>query len=561
MIFIPLQLSDFVPFLLRICRSHDLMTRERSALVVANFVSQDRALAEIRLIVVELKALQLKLEVSLGEKVQFKEALNLLFPCQAQDQLPLNANHWHGQLLLLLQLHRLACWSRPPLARMQLHTLAALAAPFLQRDVCLFSALVEVMVAIMEDAVDPGLLNNQLLEQMAAVYRLDHSRIYKLCQEQGISVRFYHIFCLHLHRLRGSSQGIVLHMIKDLARPELPAALDELKVELWLFLLLQRLREEEEPSLDLEHFQFSSDICRYHETLTPSQRKEIAQQLYESKDIRSCILQMVTSPTRCWSLALVGRLAALQPLLQEPGLHLDEVIERCSSQTPTSQQPGLVLSLKRLIRESGQLERKHWLPLLDYALSLIQPVQPVYLRHQAVELCEILASSQLKKQIEENPDVELIGRFTRLVLLLLLDEAEWVRHRAAQLVASSKFRRELGQEQADHVDRDILPSALIPEFLKLMLGNLQKQANDSAFLLRLFHLIAEPFFPTKDADLDTSDLDADVEVFDKQEINLYCESLLVLCEVANALRAQFGASQELLAAIDALGLPADLVGS
>jgi len=62
-IFIFQQLSEFVPFLIKICRSHDLMTRERAALVVANFVSQEQALAEIRRLVVELKALQLKLKV------------------------------------------------------------------------------------------------------------------------------------------------------------------------------------------------------------------------------------------------------------------------------------------------------------------------------------------------------------------------------------------------------------------------------------------------------------------------------------------------------------------
>lgn len=41
------------------------MTREMAALVVANFVTQEQALAEIRRIVVELKALQLRLKVSL----------------------------------------------------------------------------------------------------------------------------------------------------------------------------------------------------------------------------------------------------------------------------------------------------------------------------------------------------------------------------------------------------------------------------------------------------------------------------------------------------------------
>ncbi|KPU81660.1 uncharacterized protein Dana_GF20225 [Drosophila ananassae] len=55
--------------------------------MVANFVSQEQALAEFRGIVVELKGLQLI----------FKLQISLHF----------NANHWHGQLLLLLQLQRL----------------------------------------------------------------------------------------------------------------------------------------------------------------------------------------------------------------------------------------------------------------------------------------------------------------------------------------------------------------------------------------------------------------------------------------------------------------------
>ncbi|KAH8265775.1 hypothetical protein KR038_000025, partial [Drosophila bunnanda] len=513
-----LNLSEFVPFLLRICSSHDLMTRERAALVVANFVSQERALAEIRRIVVQLKVLQLKLS--------------------SQDSFSLDANHCHGQLLLLLHLHRLARWTHPSLARLQLHTLSALAEPLLRRDICLFGALLDVMVAIMEDAVEPGLVDGQLLEHIAAVHRLDHDEVYRRCQEQGISTRFYQIFCLHLHRLQGHVPGMFRHMLKDLAICNLPAALDELKVELWLYLLLQRSRTVAEPplvsDLDIEHFQFAADIRRYHDTLNPGQRKDLAQLVYASQEIRACVLLMATSPERCWSLALVGRLAALQPLLREPGLQLDEIINRCSAQTPLSsqqQQPGLVLALKRLIRESGKLETEHWLPLLDYALSLIDPIQPVYLRHQAAELCDLLAGSHLGACITSN--VELMGRFMRLVLLLLLDEAEWVRHRAAQLVASSEFQRELGQELAKD-ERNVLPSALIPEFLNLMLANLQKQGGGStSFLQRLFQLISEPFFPKDKTNEIDEDVD-DVEVFDKQEINLYCESQLVLTEILKA---------------------------
>ncbi|EDW56227.1 GM22702 [Drosophila sechellia] len=505
-----LNLSEFVPFLIRICHSHDLMTREMAALVVANFVTQEQALAEIRRIVVELKALQLRLKN----------------PGAATK---LNTNVLHGQLLLLLHLHRLVRWTRPSLTRMQLHTLAELAAPLLQHDACAFSALVEVMVAAMEDAVEPGLLDFQLLEQISAVYLLDHKEVQSRCRQLGISNRFHQIFGLHLHRLRGISQGIVLHIVEDLAEPIW--ALDELKVELWLYILLQRSRSEQHSLVseqDIEHFEFSRDIRRYFETLSREQREEVGQELYESPAVRSSVLHMTkSSKNSCWSLQLAGRLAALQPLLRDPGLELNQLVQRCSEEHSIHQEAGLLLGLRRLIGESKILERKHWLPVLHYAQRLVHPGQPVYLRHQAAELCDLLARNHLRDQLgagTTDVDIELVGRFTGLVLLLLHDDAEWVRHRAVQLVCCAGLRRrsaaEQEQEQAARAPL-ILPSALTPDFLDTMICELN--LDDFNMVQRLVDIIAEPFTST----------DA-MELFDKQENNHYCERNHVLTELWDA---------------------------
>ncbi|XP_026838024.1 thyroid adenoma-associated protein homolog isoform X2 [Drosophila erecta] len=494
-----LNLSEFVPFLIRICHSHDLLTREMAAQVVANFVTQEQALAEIRRIVIELKALQLRLK--------------------QEAALSLNINLLHGQLLLLLHLHRLVRWTRPSLTRMQLHTLAALAAPLLQHDACAFSALVEVMVAAMEDAVEPGLLDYQLLEQIGAVYLLDHKEVQRRCQQQGISKRFYQIFGLHLHRLRGISQGIVLHIVEDLAEPIW--ALDELKVELWLYILLQRSLSKQHSLVseaDIEHFDFSGDIRRYFETLSQEQREEVAQEVYESPAVRSSVLQMIkSSRSRCWSLQLAGRLAALQPLLRDPELDLHQLVQRCSEEHATHQEAGLLLGLRRLIGESKTLERKHWLPVLNYAQRLLHPGQPVYLRHQAAELCDLLARNHLRDQLAAgitDVDIELVGRFIGLVLLLLHDDAEWVRHRAVQLVCGAGLRSAAEQEQGARAPL-ILPSALTQNFLDTMIDKLA--LDDVKVVQRLVNIISEPFTSS-----------AAKELFDKQENNHYCERNHVL---------------------------------
>ncbi|KAH8325651.1 hypothetical protein KR067_003330, partial [Drosophila pandora] len=485
-----LNLSEFVPFLLKICRSHDLMTRERAALVVANFVSQEQALAEIRRIVVELKGLQLK----------FK---------QLQKSLHFNANHWHGRLLLLLQLQRLVRWTSPSLARMQLHTLASLAAPFLQLSASVFGALLDVMAVILEEATQ---LDEFLLKDTSVLLELDQSDISRRCGEQGVSPRCYQVLCLHLRRLSGNTEALV-HHLEELGEDYSQAG--ALAVELWLYVLLQRSQDSDQ---DVDHFNFASDTRKYYNALSPGQRQEVTLRLYESRRVRSCVLKMLDAP-RCWSLELDARLTALQPLLRDPGLELEQLLQRCRDTSFSWQHPGLVLSLKRLIGEGRSLEWASWLPILEYGLRLVDPVQPNYLRFQAAELCHLLGESGGGKIVSSsNPDI--IGSFTRLVLLLLLDEAEWVRHRAAQLVVEQS-----GDEDA------ILPSVLIPRFLKSMLRNVAETAPDSGFVTRLFHLISEPFVASRDKEDQSPDLDAEVEVFDKQEINLYCESLLVLCQV------------------------------
>nr|XP_017097363.2 thyroid adenoma-associated protein homolog [Drosophila bipectinata] len=512
-----LNLSKFVPFLLKICRSHDLMTRERAALVVANFVSQDQALAEIRRIVVGLKALQLKLKL--------------------QKPLHFNGNHWHGQLLLLLQMQRLVRWTSPSLARMQLHTLASLAAPFLQLNACVFGALLDVMAVVLEEATQ---LDGCLLKALSVVLELDQGDISRRCGEQGISTRCYQVVCLHLRRLGGNTEALVQHLEElgeDYSRS------GALAVELWLYVLLQRSQDADQ---EVDHFNFASDTRKYFNALSPGQRQEVTLRLYESQRVRSCVLKMVESP-RCWGLELDARLTALQPLLRDPGLDLEKLLQRCKDTSFSWQHPGLVLSLKRLIEEKRRLEWSSWLPILEYALRLVDPVQPNYLRFQAAELCHLLGQSGVKSVIGSS-NADIVGSFIRLVLLLLLDEAEWVRHRAALLVV---------EQSGD--DKVILPSVLIPRFLKSMLRNVRETAPDSEFVTRLFQLISEPFVASKDNEEQAPDLDAEVEVFDKQEINLYCESLLVLCQVAVAFRENFAACQTVMNTIDSLGLPADLV--
>ncbi|KAH8273365.1 hypothetical protein KR018_011871, partial [Drosophila ironensis] len=492
-----LNLCDFVPFLLTICSSNDLMTRERAALVVSNLITEDQAVEEMTRIVFDLKALEVRLANE--ETFVFK------------------ANHYHGQLLLLLKLYNMVRWSHPEVARIQMFHMAQLAAPILAQDICVFGALLDVMVAHLQDLRQQDQFNMKTMKQLVMVSELDAADIFRRCAEHGISMRFFQLYGLHLRRLRGNVDGIIgnLETLSGDAGGDSPAT--ALKVELWLYILISYAHDEDITLItetDLDNFNFNSDISEYFDSFDYGMKLQIGKRLHRSQAVRSCVLQMLEA--RNWSLEMVGQLTALRSLLYEPEADLKTMIVRCQETTLLApQHPGLVFGLKRLMQQQSEaLGAAEWMPVLEYALELVDPGQPVFLRQQAFELCAMLIRRWPKDKPRFGSDMEVIGRFSRLMILLLVDEAEWLRNEASQMAAG-----------VTGGVSNILPHIQILYFLQTILRSLEVPRDDSDSLIRLFHLIIEPFqiFKEEVAKVSEGDEEHDVEVFDKQENNQYSE--------------------------------------
>ncbi|EDW26538.1 GL13068 [Drosophila persimilis] len=542
-----LKLSNFVPDLLKISLCADVLTREKAAAVVGIFVDDRDAFVRMRHLLVQMMVLHGRLNAPPSPGDAFK------------DVPILRHNRIHGQELLMLELYRRLRWSRPNLVRMMLKTLPQVAVDLLDRSVFLFNGMLEVLVAILED-VAPGQLDEEVMVELRQVYQLTPGRIYSRCQKERLSPKIFQIFGLHLHRLDRSRGAAMSHIVEDLCKfsgpMPLPMAIEELNGELLLCVVLQDLPPLHSDLVnagDVKVLSFSSDIVRYHKALTPDQRQELARGIASSPSVHVCLRRMYEwgqqGPPKCWSLQLAGRIGILQLLLPiDPIIDLGRLLELGLENSAAHVHFGLVLAIKRLMDRQAELSQPIWVLLLEYAQILSYATQPVYLRHKAIGLCERIGS-EIGQQLCLG-DVEILGRFARLVLLLLVDDDEGLRNDAA-VMADQMLRQRLHPQPEP---KKILANVVFTEFLRHFIASLQRYGSDSGFLLRLFNIIVEPFLlmaqETPVQEHGSLGEDGDVDLFDKQGCNLYCETLMVIREVADGFKEAFEQDTALLASIE-----------
>ncbi|XP_030369927.1 thyroid adenoma-associated protein homolog [Scaptodrosophila lebanonensis] len=520
-----LNLIDFVPFLLQICRSHDSMTRERAAQVLGNFVDTKNALALVRKIVKNLCILHALINHN--------------------PTMRLDLNDLHGQLLQLLYIYKRLNCSEPLLIRMLVHTLALLAIDLQRRDIFVFNAILDVLIAIMEDAHNDAYFDKSLLEVLQKVYFVDHAEVYESCAAYAISPRFVQIYGLHLHRLSHDSNNMVQHILQDLVtKRDLPTAVQQLKVQIILYLLFhyKGVTKGLIDSLDIEEYQFGSDVKRYTKALSADTIAEVAKALHMSEAVRLDIKRMADEALsgHCWQPELFCQVHALLAVLHEFKLSMDDLMQR--SVTANSElKPGLSLCIMRAVLQQD-LEQRMWLPVLRFALDICAPTQSFYLRYKAAQLCELLMMS-VEEQISVG-DADILGHYMQLVIRLLVDEHSQVRNYIAEKVAAS-ISISNHSEQAN-----ILPTAALPKFLHNMLKKLQKFQHNRLFLSRIFSVIVESFRLTlqqeQNGDVVLETANEDFEVFDRHETNIYCEAVRVVSDVVESFKVVFPNCTELM---------------
>ncbi|XP_034489969.1 thyroid adenoma-associated protein homolog [Drosophila innubila] len=553
-----LNLSEFVPFLQKICCVHDNMTRQRASQVLANFMIPTLANKNIRRILLRLKMMNCRHN-------------NLYRPGIRQKKMApytRDLNGLHGHLLQLLELYRLVRWQDVRLINMTLHVLSISVLKIYIQDIYLFNAVLNVLTAILLDAKDAKDIESNHLNSLEIICLLDHKMIYERCAKYAISPKFCIVFSLHLHRLTNRPETIMEHMLAVLVRPTyLPETLKQFTVDLWLYMLFQLANHSSKTrglvdAYEVKNFQFDPDVVSYCKALGGRLHSLVVHLLRESEEVIQYVFnmanQIVEEPKRRPGLGCgVYTLLALMGRLD---LTIRELLER----RDCGIEPGLALCITRQVMAEGLREPEQqvlWMPLIEYALDIGAPTQKPYLRFKAAQLVDRLTVHI--QQLLATGDVQIIGNYMRLVLQLLVDESELVRNYMAEMI-SSCLNCYIENQQRPRLMPvfSMLPTAAEKFFLQRLLENLQEHSENSSFVIGIFNIIVEPFVSTElldnritseDNAIQITDVCDEAEVvFDKQDPNVYCEGFRVASKVAKHFRTAFPNNTELISALDAL---------
>ncbi|XP_017869820.1 PREDICTED: thyroid adenoma-associated protein homolog [Drosophila arizonae] len=542
-----LNLSVFVPFLEAITCVNDSTTRYRSCEVLANFGNTTLAFESIRRI------------SAMFSVINFKH--------KRGEPLPKNINLLHGKVLQLKELYRVARWQDVRLTCTMMYMMSVIAVKMLSHDMFIFRTIVMVLTDALADLQECKHIGAAVLNALLAIYELNHLAIYRHCEEYTVSPKFFAIFALHLHRLTLQPDGLLEHMFEMLVRPDnVPSKLEHVKIDLWLYTLIHqaasgtKARGLIEP-FELKHFDFDPDVVTYYKTLSRSQRSNLATQLRQSKAVRLHAMKMagIIDRSAHWAPGLSCRVFAFLALLNDIDLSMLQLLNRGGFDA----EPGVTICLTRLIMDNGMLSsyQYYWVPLIRYTVHNSSPKRPVYMRYRSAQLLDRMTVHV--QQIIHSDDAFMIGNYIRLVLQLLVDESEMVRNYTSELV-SSCMGLYLGGERAleSVLEVSMLPIEAEKFFLEHMLEALQRYKTNGNFLIACFNLVVEPFVSVEllfnrtieeaPSKFFSGDDEAEGEIFDKQEVNQYCEGLRIASVVAKSFNVAFPNNEELMKALDAV---------
>lgn len=474
-----------------------------------------------------------------------------------------------------MEMYVIVRWQQPALTTMMMHTLALVALRIYENSFYLFNASMNTLIVIMQDATDGKHLDKELIAALQAIYALDHGGLYRRCEENALPAVFFQIFALHLHRLaaRDNEQqqqlDIMEHMERDLIEPkQLPPSLVAMKIDLWLHFLFQQSNTSPHTrglveNFELRHYKFDSNAIIYYKSLNSSVRQTLAQKLRESRQLQKHVQQLAqdAATQMGWSPTLRGRLYCLLAMLDKLRPNLQQLLKLSSGGDERKLEPGLAICITRQAKfeltkprqQDANKERQLWLRLLQYCVCIASPNECPYLRFRATQLIDRITENV--QRLLDTGDAQIVGTYMRVVLQLLVDESELVRNYMAEMVASSTCFNAARRSEvtARHMlNVNMLPIVAETYFIRCMLEKLQDYVNNSNFILGVFNLIVEPFVSAELIENRIEDADEELEVFDKQETNVYCEGLRVTSHVMKCFRAAYGANSEMVSALDAL---------
>ncbi|XP_018794647.1 PREDICTED: thyroid adenoma-associated protein homolog [Bactrocera latifrons] len=515
-----LKLSEFIPYIANCASCPNMQTRYLAAKAVVALVSKDA---------ITVTVLQMCAEIVIS----------------ADRSKTLNLNVLHGQLLQIYML--LKALKRPDaeLVGDIAATLVVVQEKTQIKNAVILKLILDIFIEILQSQQTLS-YEQQTIQNL--LYFTTHKELYnaELSFYYPVLRKSFYIYNLHTLRLTLPFGALSDYL---LCPPLTHATMHLEQAEVCLNVILLILGPEE---MDLSEFEISHEEQRFVRALPVEMRDSLAAELRQSKALHATLKELLPKPL--YYPECVMKAYAILSLLDNFDFTLSHLLKESRKHTGDVKSP-LTMCVERLVIKQGGVDSKVSLSYLEYLLEISQAWNPDCLRLKAAQILSHIAV-HFNKALEKKK-LPFVRLFIGLTLALLMDDDFEIRDYTAKIVVNNL---------ADDIGLKSVVSTMAQRlFLQSIADQLEEMRADDNYIIQIFKVINETATLGIGADEDVNNATngsssgsnssastvGDLEVFDKNEANIFAEPQKVIYDAIVVFKNTFTTRPKVLSFVGA----------
>ncbi|XP_014094580.2 tRNA (32-2'-O)-methyltransferase regulator THADA [Bactrocera oleae] len=503
-----LKLTEFIPYIANCASCPEMQTRYLAAKAVVALVSKDA---------IPVTVLRICAEIVIS----------------ADSLKTLNLNVLHGQLVQIYML--LKALKRPDVELVGdiATTLVVVQEKTQIKNAIILKLILDIFIEILQSQQNLS-YDQQTIKNL--LYFTTHKDLYnaELSFYYPVLRKSFYIYNLHTLRLTLPFGALSDYL---LCPPLTHATMQLEQAEVCLNVILLILRSEE---MDLSEFEISHEEQRFVRALPAEMRDNLAAELRQSKALHVTLKELLPKPL--YYPECVMKAYAILSLLDNFDFTLSHLLKESKKHTGDVKSP-LTMCVERLVLKHGGVDSKVSQSCLEYLLEISQAWNPDCLRLKAAKILSHIAV-HFNKALEKKK-LRFVRLFIGLTLALLMDDDFEIRDYTTKIVVNNI---------ADDIGMKSVVSTMAQRlFLQSIADQLEEMRVDDSYIIEIFKAINETVTLGIGDDEDSNNSTngsssgsngsasafCDLEVFDKNEANIFAEPQKVIYDAIVVFKNTF----------------------
>ncbi|XP_037935306.1 thyroid adenoma-associated protein homolog isoform X2 [Teleopsis dalmanni] len=304
------------------------------------------------------------------------------------------------------------------------------------------------------------------------------------------------------------------------------------QTETCLNIILLLLLKKHSNAYVMSEFEFTAHELQFVRILTADARDIIITEIKQSKKLDSILKELVLLPIyypECTTKAY-----AILSFLDHFNYTLENLITE-SNKYPSDVKTSLAMCIERFVVSQG-VDEKVSQAVLEYLTEISQPWQPDFLRFKASHILYEIHEHFWKAL--KNKNIRFVRSYINLLLSLIMDDDSDIRDNASNIVLKNL-----------DVDMENVVSTMAQRlFLQAIADVLLSTKASDEYIIDIFNIITDIYSPNQsnNNDIKNSEIVTDLEVFDKNEVNVFAEPIKVIYDIIVVFKNSFNERPKVL---------------